>query len=224
MTTALSDQGIQFAGGNVVDVRTSYPTTGTYTAGDIVLESSTAARVSGWKRQTTGSNNVLNTDWIYFTSLNLSTSVATTSGTAVDYTNIPSWVKRITLTFKGVSTTGTSNTLVQIGSGSVQTTGYSGSHGDCSTSGGVTVNTRTTGVGIGGGHDASVTLEGTITFTTQGSNNWIASGVIARSNSGVLGWTASSVALSGALDRLRLTTIGGTDTFDAGSVNIMYEG
>ena len=32
-----------------------------------------------------------------------------------------------------------------------------------------------------------------------------------------------SVTLSGALDRVVLTTVGGTDTFDAGSVNIIYE-
>ena len=33
-----------------------------------------------------------------------------------------------------------------------------------------------------------------------------------------------AVSLSGTLDRIRLTTVNGTDTFDAGSVNIMYEG
>jgi hypothetical protein len=35
---------------------------------------------------------------------------------------------------------------------------------------------------------------------------------------------AGHVSLSGALDRIRLTTVNGTDTFDAGSVNIIYEG
>ena len=29
--------------------------------------------------------------------------------------------------------------------------------------------------------------------------------------------------LAGALDRVRITTVNGTDTFDAGSINILYE-
>ena len=33
-----------------------------------------------------------------------------------------------------------------------------------------------------------------------------------------------SITLSQAIDRLRLTTVGGSASFDAGSVNIMYEG
>ena len=38
-------------------------------------------------------------------------------------------------------------------------------------------------------------------------------------------WTicAGRVTLSGALDRVRVTTVNGTDTFDAGSINILYE-
>jgi hypothetical protein len=32
------------------------------------------------------------------------------------------------------------------------------------------------------------------------------------------------VSLSGTLDRIRLTTVNGSDTFDAGSINIIYEG
>ena len=52
------------------------------------------------------------------------TSQASTSGTSIDFTSIPSWVKRITLMFNGVSTNGTSNYQIQIGSGSVTTSGY----------------------------------------------------------------------------------------------------
>ena len=57
--------------------------------------------------------------------VNSKTAVATTSGTAIDFTGIPAGVKRITVMFNGVSTNGTSNYLLQLGSGSVQTTGYS---------------------------------------------------------------------------------------------------
>jgi len=66
MTTALSDSGLQLASGNIIDLKAAMPTTGTYTAGDIVLESTTGAKVSGWKRLTTGSAHVLGTDWVYF--------------------------------------------------------------------------------------------------------------------------------------------------------------
>ena len=47
------------------------------------------------------------------------TAVASTSGTSIDFTGIPSWVKRITVMFNGVSTSGTSFKQIQIGSGSV---------------------------------------------------------------------------------------------------------
>jgi hypothetical protein len=66
MTTALSDSGLLLASGNIIDLKATMPTTGTYTAGDIVLESTTGAKVSGWKRLTTGSAHVLGTDWVYF--------------------------------------------------------------------------------------------------------------------------------------------------------------
>lgn len=52
------------------------------------------------------------------------TSQASTSGTAIDFTGIPSWVKRITVMFSGVSTNGTSVPQIQVGAGSVTTSGY----------------------------------------------------------------------------------------------------
>lgn len=68
MTTSISDSGIQLASGNIIDLRTAIPTTGSYVIGDIILESTSGNRISGWKRQTTGTGNVLGTDWIYFSS------------------------------------------------------------------------------------------------------------------------------------------------------------
>ena len=224
MTTAISDQGVQFASGNIIDLRTSYPTTGTFTAGDIVFESSTAGRISGWKRLTTGANNVLGTDWLYFTELTLATSQATTSGTSIDFTGIPSWVKRVTLMFVGVSTNGTSIPQVQIGSGSVLTSGYS-SGGSVIVSAVASSNSTTGFLTSGGTSDGAGTVRhGMATLTLVGSNVWTFQSVLGASNSGETRIGGGSVTLSGTLDRLRLTTVGGTDTFDAGSVNIMYEG
>ena len=65
--TLLSALGVRFATGNLVGVASTIPTTGTYTAGDIVLEmSASVIGLSGWKRLTTGSAHVLGTDWKYF--------------------------------------------------------------------------------------------------------------------------------------------------------------
>jgi len=66
MTTSISDSGLQFAGGNLVDIKAAMPTTGSYSIGDLVIEKSTNGELSGWKRLTNSSNHVLGTDWSYF--------------------------------------------------------------------------------------------------------------------------------------------------------------
>ena len=155
----------------------------------------------------------------------LGTAQATTSGTAIDFTGIPSWVKKITVMLNGVSTNGTSLGLVQLGTSSgVVTSGYLGAggfyvNGSPSTSG---VANGTTGVIFGLGESLRV-IHGHIFITNAGSNIWVISGAFGYSNAAGAGSCGGSVTLSGTLDRLRLTTVNGTDIFDAGSVNIMYE-
>lgn len=152
------------------------------------------------------------------------TETATTSGTSIDYTNIPSWVKRITMTFEGVSTSGTSVPIIQLGdAGGVETTGYLGAS---TTTNAATLSTAnyTTGFGIGGGHAASVVLHGAVILTLQdASNTWVASGALGRSDGTSAVFTGGSKATSATLDRVRLTTVGGADTFDAGAINITWE-
>lgn len=148
-----------------------------------------------------------------------STAVASTSGASIDFTSIPSWVKRITVVFNGVSTNGSSYVIVQLGdSGGVETTSYIGN----SQQGGSPV-AFSTGFLISTAADASATRYGAVSITLLGSNAWVAQGVIADTNNT---WTtplAGVKTLSGTLDRVRITTVNGTDTFDAGSVNILYE-
>lgn len=149
------------------------------------------------------------------------TAVASTSGTSIDFTSIPSWVKRITVMFSGVSTNGTSNIQVQIGSGSVTTTGYlSQAGGSTNFSGAIT-----SGFVLTGSNNASWLYSGVITLNLISSNTWISSGNLALTSVSSYGWysAGNSSALSGALDRVRITTINGTNTFDAGSINILYE-
>jgi hypothetical protein len=152
------------------------------------------------------------------------TSVASTSGTSIDFTSIPSWVKRITVMFNGVSTNGTSSVLVQLGSGSFTTTGYTSSS-SVNATGVAAVNSTSGFIQTYSGNDsASATRCGSVSLSLLGSNAWAAFGVVGLSNVACTTMIGGTVTLSGTLDRVRITTVNGTDTFDAGTVNILYEG
>jgi len=149
------------------------------------------------------------------------TAVASTSGTSIDFTSIPNWVKRITVLFQGVSTNGTSQVQIQIGAGSVTTSGYLGSaaYGTTSTnfnSGFLLADNSSVG--------STYVRHGTITINLLENNTWCESSLIGLSNTIGVFIGAGSIALGGTLDRVRITTVNGTDTFDAGSINIQYEG
>ena len=151
------------------------------------------------------------------------TAVASTSGTSIDFTSIPSWVKRITVMFNGVSTNGASAFLAQIGdSGGIETTGYiSGSSAIGNNAVGSLV-TSTAGIVLATGFTAANTFHGAITFNLLGSNVFSASGSTYQAGTGTY-VVAGSKTLSDTLTQVRITTVNGTDTFDAGSINILYE-
>jgi hypothetical protein len=150
------------------------------------------------------------------------TAVASTSGTSIDFTGIPSWVKRITVMFNGVSTNGANAILIQLGdSGGVETSGYIGCGSTITSSGTAGSTAYTTGFGLRK-TNAVDTRGGAVTLSTLGSNVWVASGV-SNPDGSSLDFVAGYKTLSGTLDRVRITTSGGTDTFDAGSINILYE-
>ena len=149
------------------------------------------------------------------------TAVASTSGTSIDFTSIPSWVKRITVMFNGVSTNGTSLVQVQIGAGSVTTSGYAGYAGYVINAGATSTGTLTTGLAVDNYGNAALARTGLLIITLIGSNTWVSQSQNAAST--VFGFGNSSITLGGTLDRVRITTINGTDTFDAGSINILYE-
>ena len=180
------------------------------------------------KNPSSGSNNiVLNADGTTTVAapsniIKSGTAVASTSGVAIDFTGIPSWAKRVTVMFNGVSTNGTGIPLVQIGSGSIISSGYLGS--GSSISSGVGSTNFTTGFGIGGTATAAFTRYGTGTLINVSGNVWVFSAVMAQGDSAQTLTSGGSVTLSGILDRIRITTVNGTDTFDAGSINILYEG
>ena len=153
------------------------------------------------------------------------TAVASTSGTSIDFTSIPSWVKRITVMLSGVSTSGTSNIQAQIGtSGGIQATGYVGASNTFNSTPGATA--WGTGILLCELVSAATDLlQGSFTLALLDSSNgtWAVSGLTATSGNTANTLVAGYKTLSGTLDRVRITTANGTDTFDAGTINILYE-
>lgn len=152
--------------------------------------------------------------------------VATTSGAAIDVTGIPSWAKRLTLLIDDVSTSGTSPLLIQGGAGSIETTSYN-------STGSAIQGTTCGATGATSGFQLS---------NTDGGSTWVRRGVVELFNKpGTNTWELKSMlsvtgapndradfgagkkTFSGVLDSIRLTTLGGTDTFDAGSITVMWE-
>jgi hypothetical protein len=148
------------------------------------------------------------------------TSVASTSGTSIDFTGIPSWVKRITVMFNGVSTNGTSNFQIRLGSsGGVEATGYisSANYSTSSSAGASTGFFILYAIA-----SAANTSQGALILLNLSGNTWVGNGNFTDSEQRASN-SAGAKTLSGTLDRIRITTVNGTDTFDAGSINILYE-
>lgn len=172
--------------------------------------------------------NAGNKRWILESAFNLIKSgsvvnAATGSPTYIDFTSIPSWVKRITIMLSAISTNGTSDVIVQLGdSGGIETSGYSsiaafigGAAGAEASSAGFLADA--------GNWDASYALSGIITLDLidPATNKWVCSGTLGVATYSFV--TSGVKALSAALDRIRLTTAGGSDVFDGGYINILYE-
>ena len=170
-----------------------------------------------------GSSGVTTNSGAVYNGLQTGTAVASTSGTSIDFTSIPSWVKRITVMFSGVSTSGTSLWQFQLGSGSVTTSGYNCFEYTQQNAGTATVSSRTSGFVLNA-NNASISMYGSITFENITANTWVARSTFTGSGAANTFWSScGSIALSGVLDRVRITTVNGTDQFDAGSINILYE-
>lgn len=156
--------------------------------------------------------------------MTLLTAVNTTSGTAVDFTNIPSWAKRLTVMINGVSLSGTSQLLVQLGSGSVQNTGYTSNQTTTEALAAVSGANSTAGMLASGGAAASNNWNGVMEILLVGGNSWVENFIVGYTGANVSSQGGGKVTLSGVMDRLRFTSVNGTDTFDAGSVSLLIEG
>jgi hypothetical protein len=152
------------------------------------------------------------------TSITILTPKATTSGTTVDFTGLPSGIKRISLVFNAVSTGASSSYLIQLGdSGGFETSGYVGS---CSS--GASAVADSTGFIVNNNSISASTISGIITLINISGNTWIESGATAVGGASATSISGGHYTLSGTLDSIRFTTVGG-DTYDGGSVTVVYE-
>lgn len=148
------------------------------------------------------------------------TEQASTSGTEIDFT-VPSGIKTVTVLFNGVSTDGTDVPLIQIGdSGGIETSSYNarGGYGTAGT-------TSTSGFPLSDNYAAAQLIFGSFTLSNlDGANEWIGSGTFSLiGGTNKMTSTAGVKELSAELTTIRITTTGGTDAFDAGSINILYQ-
>lgn len=150
------------------------------------------------------------------------TAVASTSGTSIDFTGIPSWVKRITVMLDGVSLNSAIAVVLQIGdSGGVETSGYvaSGSTNGASSAAGGTyfwAGVRATAAAT---HSSTLVLN----LLNASTNTWNMTGTNYSVDSTDVWSLQGTKSLSATLDRVRITSTNGTATFDAGTINILYE-
>lgn len=150
---------------------------------------------------------------------------ASTSGTSIDFTGIPSWVKRITVMLSGVSLTSTNSTIAaRIGSGSFETTGYVGGYGLSNSASAANAAASDQYMLLATKTAIADTIHGALIINNLSGNLWVAQGTFFRdSASADAGFmVASSKTTSGVLDRVQVT-LTSTGAFDAGTINIMYE-
>ena len=154
------------------------------------------------------------------------TAVTTTSGTVVNVTSVPAWVKRITITLQGVSFDNTSTMLLQIGdSGGIENTGYVSSVSAVSTTPTMAITTSTAGFITTNSVAAANTVTGTLTITLVDSTNntWACIGTLMNNGNTIVYHFSGVKSLSATLDRFTLTTTTGTPAFDAGTLNYAWE-
>ena len=153
---------------------------------------------------------------------NSGTAQASTSGTSIDFTGIPAGVKRITVMLYNVSTNGANDLIVQVGNGSIVTTGYLTQRTYVAATAANANASYTNCIASLPTNTAADTKMAQIIITNVTGNTWIASCISSTINT-VSGYSNGGIALGSALDRVRVTSTTGSDTFDAGSINILYE-
>jgi hypothetical protein len=152
------------------------------------------------------------------------TAVASTSGTSISFTSLPNWIKKITVMLNGVSTNGANHYLIRLSTGGVFASSGYVSNMQTVQGGVATAGVQNTGGFVIYASSAAVVATGTYQFVNITGNGWVGTGVFAYEHAVSGGYGGGRVTLGGVLDGIRIITANGSDTFDAGSVNIIYEG
>ena len=150
------------------------------------------------------------------------TKQATTSGTGVTFSGIPSWAKNIAILLNGVSTD-TSKPLLRLGdAGGIESTGYLGSSFQLSSTAVSAGIASTTDFPVASIFSGTGVYQGTILLTMLDSATfmWDCFGMISNTGTNELHLVAGRKATSAALDRVAVLVDSGA--FDAGEVNILY--
>jgi len=235
-TTELADGAVtdaKLADGAVTDAKLASPKAGSGANSDITSLSGLTTALSiaqgGTGLTAAGAaGNVLVSDGANLVSqapagrgINAQTAQATTSGSSVTFSDIPDWVKRVTIMLYGVSLSGSDHIQVQLGVGGVmETSNYLGS---IMNSGGGTFHSSAFRLRSGSSSGTGETSHGVLTLTKMTGNTWVADGVISHSNYSANAFAVSGIkALAGVLDSINIMS-SGANTFDAGSVNIAWE-
>jgi hypothetical protein len=175
---------------------------------------------------TASSSTFLRGDGAWATTITSGTAVSA-SGTSVIFTGIPSTAKRITVLFRGLSTNGTSNYVVRIGNTTITATGYTSTMTYTNISSNSSVGTTdTTGYILTRDTGASLSFTGALTIyllTNVGNFTYVATFNAIGGSGGPTYQGSGFVGLLSVLDRVSITTLNGTDTFDTGDINVMWE-
>ena len=148
--------------------------------------------------------------------------VSASGNTSVDFTSMPSWINAITVMFSDISTNGSSFMLVQLGTSSgFATSGYVSTCNDLDGGGGSSSNSSTAGLIMRVQSPPGI-INGLMNIAYMGSNRWAAN-VTCMSITSVVFMGGGTVTLGGTLDRVRITTVNGTDSFDSGTINVSYQ-
>ena len=104
--------------------------------------------------------------------------------------------------------------ILIIGAGiTPETAGYSSGAMDTGT-----IPNSTTGFVITGVNISTAAWSGAVTLSSFGTLDWVSSGVISSIASGYIGASGGSKTVSSSIGVIRITTVNGTDTFDAGTI------
>jgi hypothetical protein len=198
----------------------------------IVISGDTSGAVTVSAPAIAGSNTLTLQAATATSSVNKLETAVSASGTSIDFTSIPSWVKRLTVMLSGVSLSGTDGIILQLGdSGGIEITGYVGNIFNTYDSGTINVVAHSTSfllTSSGGGSSAGNLYSGQVILSLldASTNTWVMNGSTSpttTSSAARIAIFSGSKPLSSTLTQLSIGRTG-TNTFDAGSVNLLLEG